>query len=181
MRKIDSTLSLMNHRSHWLTLHSWLSVVHCVLALSQWSQPFQVNSPLCRSLIYHPPPNPRAVADEGQQPVASHPGWGGGSELGWVEHQARIQDFLKGGEDIHKHHPPLDIVPRDVINLKNSPTVGHSQAHPPLDIVRVTSSIWKTPPTLGHAQAPPLLDIALWRHPHFQGGGGWSVGPGLHN
>ena len=44
--------------------------------------------------------------------------WGGGSELGWVEHQA--------------HPPPLGHCPRDVINLKNAPTLGHSQAHPPL-------------------------------------------------
>ena len=31
---------------------------------------------------------------------------------GWGPSQARIQDFLKGGggEDIHKHPPPLDIV-----------------------------------------------------------------------
>ena len=55
--------------------------------------------------------------------------------------------------------PPLDHCPRDVINLKNAPTLGHSQA-PPLDIVRVTSSalrkIEKHPP-LGHSQAPPPL------------------------
>ena len=51
----------------------------------------------------------------------------GGSELGWVEHQA---------------HPPLGHCPRDVINLKNAPTLGHSQAPPPLDIARVTSSAY---------------------------------------
>ena len=50
------------------------------------------------------------------RPVASQPG-GGGSELGLVEHQA---------------HPPLGHCPRDVINLKNAPTLGHSQAPPPL-------------------------------------------------
>ena len=60
------------------------------------------------------------------RPVASQPG-GGGSELGWVEHQA---------------HPPLGHCPRDVINLKNAPTLGHSQAPPPLDIARVTSSTY---------------------------------------
>ena len=53
--------------------------------------------------------------------------------------------------------PPLGHCPRDVINLKNAPTLGHSEA-PPLDIVRVTSSalrkIGKHPP-LGHSQAPP--------------------------
>ena len=54
---------------------------------------------------------------------------GGGSELGWVEHQA--------------HPPPLGHCPRDVINLKNAPTLGHSQAPPPpLDIARVTSSTY---------------------------------------
>ena len=38
------------------------------------------------------------------RPVASHPGGGGGvggSELRWVEHQARIQDFLKGGGGVN--------------------------------------------------------------------------------
>ena len=54
--------------------------------------------------------------------------WGGGSELGWVDHQA--------------HPPPLGHCPRDVINLKNAPTLGHSQAPPPLDIARVTSSTY---------------------------------------
>ena len=39
--------------------------------------------------------------------------------------------------------PPLGHCPRDVINLKNAPTLGHSQAHPPpLDIARVTSSTY---------------------------------------
>ena len=39
--------------------------------------------------------------------------------------------------------PPLGHCPRDVINLKNAPTLGHSQAPPPpLDIVRVTSSTY---------------------------------------
>ena len=51
----------------------------------------------------------------------------GGSELGWVEHQA---------------HSPLGHCPRDVINLKNAPTLGHSQAPPHLDIARVTSSTY---------------------------------------
>ena len=45
--------------------------------------------------------------------------------------------------DIHKHPPPVGHCPRDVINLKNAPTLGHSQAPPPpLDIVRVTSSTY---------------------------------------
>ena len=57
----------------------------------------------------------------------SQPARWGGSELGWVEHQA---------------HPPLGHCPRDVINLKNAPTLGHSQAPPPLDIARVTSSTY---------------------------------------
>ena len=41
------------------------------------------------------------------------------------------------------HPPPLGHCPRDVINLKNAPTLGHSQAPPPLDIARVTSSIFQ--------------------------------------
>ena len=39
--------------------------------------------------------------------------------------------------------PPPGHCPRDVINLKNAPTLGHSQAPPPpLDIARVTSSTY---------------------------------------
>ena len=39
--------------------------------------------------------------------------------------------------------PPLGHCPRDVINLKNAPTLGHSQAPPPpLDIAHVTSSTY---------------------------------------
>ena len=100
-------------------------------------------------------------------PVVSQPGGrgGGGSELGWVEHQA---------------HPPLGHCPRDVINLKNAPTLGHSQA-PPLDIVRVTSSalrkIEKHPP-LGHSQAPPPLGHCpcdVIHIPSPRGGGDRSV------
>ena len=60
----------------------------------------------------------------------SQPARWGGSELGWVEHQA---------------HPPLGHCPRDVINLKNAPTLGHSQAPPP----------WTLP---------------VWRHPYSKGG-----------
>ena len=59
----------------------------------------------------------RTLHKTNSRPVASHPGGGGGSELGWVEHyKARIQDFLGGGggEDIHKH-TPLGQCPRDVI------------------------------------------------------------------
>ena len=51
--------------------------------------------------------------------------------------------------------PPLGHCPRDVINLKNARTLGHSQA-PPLDIVRVTSSALRK-------IDPPLLDIH--KHP----------------
>ena len=56
----------------------------------------------------------------------SQPARWGGSELGWVEHQA---------------HPPLGHCPRDVINLKNAPTLGHSQAPPlghcPCDVIHI--------------------------------------------
>ena len=67
----------------------------------------------------------------------SQPARWGGSELGWVEHQA--------------HPPPLGHCPRDVINLKNAPTFGHSQAPPPLghcprDVINL-----KNAPTLGHS------------------------------
>ena len=64
--------------------------------------------------------------------------------------------------------PPLGHCPRDVINLKNAPTLGHSQAPPPLDIARVTSSIWKTPPLLDiHKHPPPPWTLPVWRHPHI--------------
>ena len=58
------------------------------------------------------------------RPVASQPGGGGGgSELGW-----------------NTRRPPLGHCPRDVINLKNVPTLGHSQAPPlghcPRDVIR---------------------------------------------
>ena len=54
----------------------------------------------------------------GSRPVASQPGGGGGSELGWVEHQA---------------HPPLDIVRVTSSALRKigkHPPLGHSQAPP---------------------------------------------------
>ena len=54
--------------------------------------------------------------DDVGQARSQPPRWGG-SELGWVEHQA--------------HPPPLGHCPCDVINLKNAPTLGHSQAPPP--------------------------------------------------
>ena len=75
----------------------------------------------------------------------SQPARWGGSELGWVEHQA--------------HPPPFGHCPRDVINLKNAPTLGHSQAPPlghcPRDVIRPPKN-WKT---------PPLLDIHKHHHP----------------
>ena len=52
------------------------------------------------------------------RPVASQPGGGGGLNLdGW---------------NTRRTPPPLGHCPRDVINLKNAPTLGHSQAPPPL-------------------------------------------------
>ena len=77
---------------------------------------------------------------------------GGGSELGWVEHQAHPPPLGHCPRDVinlknapalgHSQAPPLGHCPRDVINLKNAPALGHSQAHPPLDIARVTSSTY---------------------------------------
>ena len=52
-----------------------------------------------------------------------------------------------GGEDIHKHPPPLWTLSAwrhpPSGKLKNAPTLEHSQAPPPLDIARVTSSIFE--------------------------------------
>ena len=50
------------------------------------------------------------------RPVASQPGGGGLNLAGWNTRRT----------------PPLGHCPRDVINLKNAPTLGHSQAPPPL-------------------------------------------------
>ena len=60
------------------------------------------------------------------RPVASQPGGGGLNLDGWNTRRT----------------PPLGHCPRDVINLKNAPTLGHSQAPPPLDIARVMSSTY---------------------------------------
>ena len=73
-------------------------------------------------------------------------------------------------------HTPLGHCPRDVIKLKNAPTLGHSQA-PPLDIVRVTSSalrkMERNPHSWTFTSTPPLghypcdvIHIPRW------GGGG---------
>ena len=82
---------------------------------------------------------------------------GGGLNLdGWNTIQARVQDFLKGGggEDIHKHppwtlsawhHPPSK-------KLKNTPTLGHSQAPPP----PWTLSAWHHPPSEKLKNTPTL-------------------------
>ena len=79
--------------------------------------------------------------------------------------QARSQPARWGGGggpnldgwNTRRTPPPLGHCPRDVINLKNAPTLGHSQAHPPLGIARVTSSIWKTPPLLDIHKHPPIF------------------------
>ena len=60
------------------------------------------------------------------RPVASQPGGGGGLNLdGWNTRRT----------------PPLGHCPRDVINLKNAPTLGHSQAPPlghcPCDVIHI--------------------------------------------
>ena len=65
------------------------------------------------------------------RPVASQPArWGGGSELGWVEHQA--------------HPPPLDIVrvtSSALRKIEKHPPLGHSQAPPlghcPCDVIHI--------------------------------------------
>ena len=67
----------------------------------------------------------------------------------WYTNQARSQPARWGGGlnldgwNTRRTPPPLGHCPRDVINLKNAPTLGHSQAPPPpLDIARVTSSTY---------------------------------------
>ena len=64
--------------------------------------------------------------------------------------QARVQDFLKGGgggEDIHKHPPPLDIVRVTSSALRKIEKHPHSwtftSTPPPLDSARVTSSTFQ--------------------------------------
>ena len=56
-----------------------------------------------------------------------------------IQHQARSQPARWGGGlnldgwNTGAPPPPLGHCPRDVINLKNAPTLGHSQAPPPLE------------------------------------------------
>ena len=76
--------------------------------------------------------------------------------------------------------PPLGHCPRDVIrppkNCETPPLLDIHKHHPPLDIVRVTSSalpkIEKHTHSWTFTSTPPWT---LWRHPHSKGGGGWSV------
>ena len=60
------------------------------------------------------------------RPVASQPGGGGLNLDGW---------------NTRRTPPPLGHCPRDVINLKNAPTLGHSQAPPlghcPCDVIHI--------------------------------------------
>ena len=92
---------------------------------------YNINILVC---LFAPPPTPThhyphpTPHTPHTHQARSQPARWGGSELGWVEHQA--------------HPPPLGHCPCDVINLKNAPTLGHSQAPPPLDIARVTSSTY---------------------------------------
>ena len=62
--------------------------------------------------------------------------------------------------------PGLGHCPRDIINLKNAPTLGHSQAPPlghcPRDVIRPPKN-WKTP--------PPPLDIARVTSSTYSKGG----------
>ena len=99
------------------------------------------------------------------RPVASHPGvcvcvgGGGGLNLdGWNTIQARVQDFLKGGgEDIHKHPPPLDIVRVTSSALRKIEKHPHSwtftSTPPPLDSARVTSSTFQGSGVIGPGHA----------------------------
>ena len=58
------------------------------------------------------------------------------------------------------HPPPLGHCPRDVINLKNAPTLGHSQAPPlghcPRDVIRPPKNWKKHPPSWTFTSTPPL-------------------------
>ena len=93
-----------------------------------------------------------------------------------------------GGEQIHKHHHPLDIVrvtSPALLKLKSTPTLGHSQAPPPLDISRVTSSTFQGVCVIGPCQ--PLsrtLCIGFQDQDKFNGGGGVTpvtpLDPPLH-
>ena len=99
------------------------------------------------------------------RPVASQPGGGGGLNLdGWntrrtppLGHCPRDVINLKNAPTLgHSQAPPLGHCPCDVINLKNAPTLGHSQAPPPLGHCPCDVINLKNAPTLGHSQAPPL-------------------------
>ena len=105
--------------------------------------------------------------------------WGGGLNLdGWNTIQARVQDFLKGGGG-WKHsqapppppwtlsawrHPPYE-------KLKNTPTLGHSQAPPPLDSARVTSSTFQGGGGGGDRSRSRTLCIGVQYRDKFKGGG----------
>ena len=70
--------------------------------------------------------------------------------------------------------PPLGHCPRDVINLKNAPTLGHSQAPPlghcPRDVIRPPKN-WETPPSWTFTSTPPPLDIARVTSSTYSKGG----------
>ena len=78
--------------------------------------------------------------------MTSHQGQSIKNRRGTHGPQARSQPARWGCLNLDgwntRRTPPLGHCPRDVINLKNAPTLGHSQAPPPLDIVRVTSSTY---------------------------------------
>ena len=85
---------------------------------------------------------PYAQSQNLYRPVASQPGGGG------------VWTWMGGTPGAP---PPLGHCPRDVINLKNAPTLGHSQAPPPpWTLSSALRKIGKRPP-LGHSQAPPPL------------------------
>ena len=100
--------------------------------------------------------------------------------------QARIQDFLKGGggEDIHKHAPPLD----DFVRVTSS-ALRKIEKHPH------SWTFTSTPPPLGHLGHCPCdvihiprrgggdqprsrtLCIGFQYRDKFKGGGGYSSLP----
>ena len=115
---------------------------HFRLALMQ-----SVADPGCGERGGHPTIQVKHVVQARSQPAR----WGG-SELGWVEHQA--------------HPPPLDIV-RVTSSIWKTPPLLDIHKHPPLGHCPCDVINLKNAPTLGHSQAPPPWTLPVWRHPHI--------------